>query len=374
MFLHVYSKDLGEVFKTNIMHQTAFWSDVKSRLGMQSLAVNIRIRKTDIDPDADIFDYIMADMLVLIQQVSADYCVAYVPYGPEIDPGEDLRGSFLEDISEQLRSFLPVNCIMIRYDLTWQSFWSTDSECFDPDGKWLGPPAVNTQEFRFNYGTHLWNIRKSASNLLPSNTVFVDLKPDTENILAHMKSKTRYNIGLSMRKGVEIEIATFERLEQWYALYAQTAARNGFYLHDIGYFKAVMLAQASDTQSPAEVLLLFAQHQGEALAAMFLVISGSRATYLYGASSDNKRELMPTYALQWKAMEIAKACGCTEYDMFGVAPEYEQNHPMSGLNRFKLGFGGEVFHAMGCWDYPLIHDVYRYYTATEMGATGYHLN
>ena len=68
---------------------------------------------------------------------------------------------------------------------------------------------------------------------------------------------------------------------------------------------------------------------------MFLVLSAHRATYLYGASSSSMRNLMPTYALQWKAMLIAKKCDCTEYDMFGVSPNPDPSHPMYGLYRFN---------------------------------------
>lgn len=68
---------------------------------------------------------------------------------------------------------------------------------------------------------------------------------------------------------------------------------------------------------------------------MFLVLSAHRATYLYGASSSSMRNLMPTYALQWKAMQIAKKCDCTEYNMFGVSPNPDPSHPMYGLYRFN---------------------------------------
>lgn len=374
MFSHVYLKEIEEVFRTPIIQQTAFWSEVKGRLGVQSIAVNIRIRKSDFYPDAGPFEYIMADMLVLLQQVSEQYCYAYVPYGPEIDPGEELRGTFLEQVSEQMRSFLPANCIMIRYDLAWESFWANDPDCISEDGKWLGPPPVNSQEFRFNYGTELWNLKKAGSNILPSNTIFVNLKDDSSALLARMKPKTRYNIGLSLRRGVEVRMAGLEELPLWYALYAETAARNNFYLHDIEYFRVVLTARANDTQSPADVFLLIAEHDNRPLAAMFLVISGNRATYLYGASSGESRQFMATYALQWKAMEIAQASSCHEYDMFGISPASDPSHPMYGLYRFKTGFGGEQYHGMGCWDYPLIEDVYLYFTAIEMKQQGYHLS
>ena len=166
---------------------------------------------------------------------------------------------------------------MIRYDLAWESFWANDPDCISEDGKWLGPPPVNSQEFRFNYGTELWNLKKAGSNILPSNTIFVNLKDESSALLARMKPKTRYNIGLSLRRGVEVRMAGLEELPLWYALYAETAARNNFYLHDIEYFRVVLTARANDTQSPADVFLLIAEHDNRPLAAMFLVISGNRA-------------------------------------------------------------------------------------------------
>ena len=57
--------------------------------------------------------------------------------------------------------------------------------------------------------------------------------------------------------------------------------------------------------------------------------------------------VMPTYALQWKAMQIAKVNRCREYDMFGIAPNPDPSHPMYGLFKFKQGFGGNIFHQLG---------------------------
>jgi lipid II:glycine glycyltransferase (peptidoglycan interpeptide bridge formation enzyme) len=103
---------------------------------------------------------------------------------------------------------------------------------------------------------------------------------------------------------------------------------------------------------------------------MFLVLSGKRATYLYGASSSTNRHLMSTYALQWDAMERAKERGCKEYDMFGVSPNPDPSHPLYGLYRFKTGFGGALFHRMGCWDYPLDGKTYEAYRTSEMAGAG----
>ena len=83
---------------------------------------------------------------------------------------------------------------------------------------------------------------------------------------------------------------------------------------------------------------------------------------------------MPTYALQWEAIKIAKEYGCTEYDMFGVSPGPDHSHPMYGLYQFKTGFGGELFHHLGCWDYLLDEENYRYLLISEMNAQGYYLS
>jgi lipid II:glycine glycyltransferase (peptidoglycan interpeptide bridge formation enzyme) len=82
---------------------------------------------------------------------------------------------------------------------------------------------------------------------------------------------------------------------------------------------------------------------------------------------------MATYALQWEAIQRAKARGCTEYDMFGISSKPEPSHPLYGLYRFKRGFGGTIFHRMGCWDYPLNTELYERYRTAEMTSQGYHL-
>lgn len=82
---------------------------------------------------------------------------------------------------------------------------------------------------------------------------------------------------------------------------------------------------------------------------------------------------MPTYALQWDAMCRAKACGCRDYDMFGVSPSSDPAHPMYGLYRFKKGFGGEMYHQLGCWDYPVDEKEYSRLLAYEMTLDGYYL-
>lgn len=375
MIADIQDKSIKDVYQTSIIQQTAYWSEVKTQQGELTQAYNFKIKTEDLfltgRADAP---YTVGDVLITLRYLDDQHCIAYVPYGPEIEPDTENQGYFLEQFSESLRGLLPATCLMIRYDLSWQSIWAKEEDYYDIHGRWKGLPERRLQELRINFGTEFWNLRKANTDILPSNTIFMNLRQDQDQLLGNMKSKTRYNINLARRKGVQVREVGFESLEIWYDLYKQTAFRNQFLLHDLHYFRIVLTARAKGSSSPADVQLLIAEVDGQPLAAMFLIITGNRGTYLYGASASEKRNFMASYALQWRAMQIAKQKGCTEYDFFGVSPDADQSHPMYGLYRFKSGFGGEVYRRMGCWDYPLNKEKYQYYAAQEFKNQSYHLN
>ncbi len=374
MNLQIDQKDTFLIPKTPIVQQTAFWSEVKRKQGIGSRAFEIKALASELYAGTPGQEYITENLLLLLQKVGQKHQVAYIPYGPKTEPDEENQGPFLEELSESLRPYLPENCIMLRYDLSWESPWAKDQDRFDQKNNWMGPPEKSSQELRLNFNTQNWNLRKANTDILPSNTIFLDLRNDPETLLKNMRPKTRYNIRLSGRKGVMVKKSGLENLDIWYDLYRQTSMRNNIFLHDQEYFKTVLETKAKNTASPAEVELLIAEAEGNPLAAMFLVISGQRATYLYGASSTTNRNLMGTYALQWEAIKRARDKGCREYDMFGISPNPDPSHPLYGLYRFKLGFGGKMVHRLGCWDFPLDEAKYKTFQASEMKSPGYHRN
>ncbi|MFZ5431147.1 MAG: lipid II:glycine glycyltransferase FemX [Bacteroidota bacterium] len=374
MITDVHPKPTGQLFRTPIVQQTAFWSQVKENLGNTTLALNYKTDYPAITGPSAQSGWVESDLLITLRKPDRYHSVAYVPYGPEFEPAEEEQGRFLEELSESIRSFLPSDCIMIRYDLCWESYWAKSESDFDVDGNWLGEPDLYAREMRFNFNTVNWNFHKSYHNILPSNTVFVDLRRDLPEILLSMKPKTRYNIHLAVRKGIHVKTLGIDQIHVWYELYLETAARNRLYVHDLKYFEAVLAARELDAEDPAGVFLLVAEWENIPLAAMFLIVTGNRGSYLYGASSSAHRQLMAPYALQWEAIRISKQMGCTEYDMFGVSPNPDPMHPMYGLYRFKTGFGGNIFHSLGCWDYPFMDDQYNWFRTSEMNSQGYHLS
>lgn len=78
---------------------------------------------------------------------------------------------------------------------------------------------------------------------------------------------------------------------------------------------------------------------------------GNKTWYLYGASDNLYRELMPNYLIQWHALTAAKTAGYEIYDLFGISGKTDESDPLYGLYRFKKGFGGEFTEFIGEFDY-----------------------
>lgn len=361
MHVHVKPKPTDALLSTPIVQQTAFWGRVKARLGWSPRAYDLKTAHAGSAP---------ADVLVVHRCVGRGASVAYVPFGPEHLPDDAGRGLFLERISECLRRLLPQDCIFVRYDLPWISPYAEEPARFDDQGHWLGAPEPEVQELRMNFGTDRRALRKAPTDIMPPDTVLVDLAASDEEILGRMKPKTRYNIGVSQRKGVRVFEAGAPGLAAWYALYQKTASRHGFVLHGMEHFEAVLAESGAES---ARTHLLLAEADGEPVAGMVLAVARRRATYLYGASSDSGRDAMASYALQWRAMGLAKAAGALEYDLFGCAPRPDAAHPLYGLWRFKTGFGGRLLHRQGCWDYPLDPAAYGAWREQETMSSGFHL-
>ena len=268
---------------------------------------------------------------------------------------------FLSELAIALKPELPKNTIAIR---------------FDPDVSFTNPEDRDL----FNYGMQLityadrLKIRKNSVDIQPPDSTLVDLTGTEEEILEKMHSKWRYNIRLSERKGVVIhrylgnDINLSEKIDIFYELTKITNARDGNASHSKAYYADLIKSSAEEVAAGKDVpviSLYIAEHEGEEIASIMTLFSHDEAIYLYGASSNNKRNLMPNHLLQWTAMKDAKAYGSKYYDMYGMPPEgKDENHPMHGLYMFKANFGGKNIHRTGSWDIPL-KAIYHPYSAAE---------
>ncbi len=182
----------------------------------------------------------------------------------------------------------------------------------------------------------------------PLRTIMLDVTPDEDTLLAQMKEKWRYNVRLAARKGVTVRMAqTIEDVQAWYTLLETTGERDKFGIHTLGYYLQVWRTFAPDDT----VRLLLAESNGHLLAGIFVSVFARQGTYLYGASSNEQRQLMPNYLLQWEAIHWAKSRGARSYDFWGIPETEAENEAMAGVYRFKRGWGGRVVQFPGCYEY-----------------------
>jgi lipid II:glycine glycyltransferase (peptidoglycan interpeptide bridge formation enzyme) len=198
------------------------------------------------------------------------------------------------------------------------------------------------------------------------NTVLIDLSPNEDDLLEHMKQKTRYNIRLAERKGVTVRVGTPADWGLLYRMYAQTSLRDGFVIRDENYYHTVwdIFAKNKSTAVVNAPVIepLIAEVAGEPVAAVMVYRFAGKAWYLSGMSIATHREKMPNYLLQWEAMRRAKAAGCKVYDLWGAPEIFDETDSLWGVYRFKEGLGGKVSRTLGAWDYPTRPVIYRLYT------------
>ena len=163
--------------------------------------------------------------------------------------------------------------------------------------------------------------------------------------MASFHPKTRYNTRLAARKGVTVEIKGAEACEEFHDLMLVTGERDNFATRDTSYFKRIMDAFGDDAR------IYLAKFEGKTIAGALDVHCGDKVWYVYGASSNEYRNVMPNYLLQWEMIRWSMENGCTVYDLRGVPGIIEdENNPIYGLYKFKKGFAGEATEMIGEFD------------------------
>jgi lipid II:glycine glycyltransferase (peptidoglycan interpeptide bridge formation enzyme) len=323
------------------LFQSAFWAHFKENRGLDTQAFYI--------------DYqgLRASMVLVHRPCTVDSGFGYVPYGPDIALPEDRQGRFLEFVSENIRPSLPRNCRFLRYDLPWENPYASDAD----EGDWSGPPEPRIRELRMNFGSRKWNLWKAPTDMQPPDTVVLNLDKPAARILQEMHPKTRYCIRTAFRRGVCVERRGSAALPNWHRLYLAMAARKEIVAEELDYFNTLFAVGRSHEP---DVHLYLAFRHGDLLAGSIIAFQADTAYYLYSTSSMTGRHFMASYSVLWKAILEAKVKGCRRFDLFGIPPNNNPEHPMHGLYRFKTRFGGKIRHFRGCWDYPLDEERYNF--------------
>lgn len=171
----------------------------------------------------------------------------------------------------------------------------------------------------------------------------LDIKGKTEDeVMKNFKSKWRYNIRLATRKGVTIKDGNKEDLKDFHKIMVETGKRDNFIIRPLEYFEKMY-----DCLGPNHMKVLMAYYEGEPVSGVIPIFYGNKTWYLYGASSNEHRNLMPNYLLQWEMIKMAIARHDDVYDFRGVSGVVDETHPQYGLYRFKQGFGATFTEFIG---------------------------
>lgn len=174
-----------------------------------------------------------------------------------------------------------------------------------------------------------------------------------EELLASFHQKTRYNIRLAERKGVQVRICGKEMIPEFSRLMLETGVRDGFVTRPAEYFSDML-------DNLGEHCRLYMAFVGDKPIAGTLAIRyGDKVWYLYGASSNEDRNYMPNYLLQWSMIRWAVESGSRVYDFRGVPGDVGEDHPLYGLVKFKRGFNGDYTEFVGEMDLVLSKFFYR---------------
>ena len=202
---------------------------------------------------------------------------------------------------------------------------------FEPDSRF----KIGSASTRARVKDLKFKIQKT-NDVQPSQTIILGLSQKEEDLLKNMHSKTRYNIRLASKKGVKIIESSLDQFEEFWNLMKKTSERDGFRPHSKNHYKTMLQEKNK---------LFFAKYNDKIIAVAIINFFGNTATYLHGASSNEHRNIMAPYLLQWHIIKLAQKLGFKYYDFYGIN---EVKWP--GVTRFKKGFEGQVVNYPGTFD------------------------
>ena len=310
---------LASAVPTADLLQSYEWGEVKARTGWRPLAFLL------LDPS----DVPRGASLLLERALPLGRSIFYCPRGPALDfNDEEVLGHWARLVRREAAAH---RAILVKID-----------------------PPLPVSEKRVSQnirhlGFHTPRTGPNFEGVQPRFVYKLFLKGDPDEILASFSAKTRYNIRLAERRGVVVREASRGDLPVFYDILQETAIRDRFRVRSIAYFDSLwdLLVERGLAR------LFLAEYEGGVIAGALAFLFGDQCWYVYGASSNRHRNVMPNYALQWAMISWAKERGCRVYDLRGVSGDLSPDNPLYGLYRFKRGFSGRLVEYAGEFDLPL---------------------
>lgn len=258
----------------------------------------------------------------------------YCPRGPVLDfHDKETLQFFLDKMKEISKRY---NAIMVK---------------IDPDIEIHETEIIKNL---FSLGLVQKPLTLNFEGIQPRFVSRLDITDDLDQIIDSFHPKTRYNIRLAERKGVKVRVGDRNDLKRFQEIMEETGLRDKFVVRSLAYFQKMY----DNLVPPGYMRLYVAEHDGQVLSGALSLMFGNKCWYLYGASSNTSRNLMPNYILQWEMIKWAKESGCSVYDFRGISGDLDPSNPLYGLLRFKRGFNGKYTEFIG--EFDLVFDLMMY--------------
>ena len=198
----------------------------------------------------------------------------------------------------------------------------------------------------------------------PRYNMKTSISAPLDEVMESFHQKWRYNIRLGSKKGLTVQSdCTRDDLKIFHELYQVTASRDGFKGYSLGYFQKLW----DELIEKGLAKLFLVHHESRVLSGAIAFLLPPQCWYVFGASGNEGRNLMPNHIMQGAMMQWAKENNCTTYDFRGVHdvrqdPNYAQfggdlqkalMESSDGLVRFKAGFNAQLVEYIGELDWPL---------------------
>ena len=269
-------------------------------------------------------DNIIGAIMVLIRKIPIFGNFMYVARGPICDIHDK---KVLKDLADGLKDRAKkYNAFTLRMEPDVKSSDEEFREIMEDLGFWVNDKGKNFTD-----------------GIQPRYVFRLDIKNKTEEeIFSAFHQKTRYNVRLAGKKGVEIREGKKEDLKDFHEIMKVTGKRDNFMIRPLAYFEKMY-----DELAPKHLKLMMAYYNGKPISGIIDIIYGNKVWYLYGASSNEHRNLMPNYLLQWEMIKYSIEHKKDMYDFRGVTGIVDEKDPHYGLYRFKKGFNAEFTEFIG---------------------------
>lgn len=221
---------------------------------------------------------------------------------------------------------------------------------------------------------HTWLLLQGwqpARPMQPRSSVHLALDQPVEQLFAGFSKGHRADIRRAERQGVTVRAGNAADLATFYAIMQATASRAAFGIHTADYYRAAWQAFGANCR------LLLAETGGQTVAAHMVFCDGRTTCYLYGGAGETGLKSGANHLLQWYAVQWAQERGCSSYDFWGIPDALGQaafcedpaqrvhletaarDDPLSGVYRFKKGFGGKIVRYLPAYDRVFMPVFYR---------------